>query len=185
MMVSQEAYAEALDFTEQALGLARKLKDRFAEAWTLTHLGFAQMGIGDLENAAHRFQAALDIRYSFSQQSLAMEPLAGLAQVELDKNNLVDALSLAENIISYLTNDGTLEGTEEPIRIYMTVYQTLIANHDSRAGQILEDAHSLLQDQVSKIQEKTYKEMFIQNVPWRRKIEEIWRQNQTSKGQDT
>jgi hypothetical protein len=151
----------------------------------LTHLGYAQLGLGNFENASHRFQIALDIRSSFGQESLTMEPLAGLAQVELDKDNPAAALTLAEKVLSYLTEGGTLEGTEEPLRIYLTIYLTLVKNHDPRANQVLQDAHSLLKEQVSKITLQTHKETFLQNVPWRREIEEHWQQNQASKKQDT
>ena len=174
MMVSQEKYADALGYTEQALNLARKLRDRSAEAWALTHLGFANVGLGNFGNASSGFQAALDIRYSFSQQSLAMEPLAGLCQAELNKGNLETALSHAENILSHLKEGGNLEGTEEPLRIYLIVYRVLAKNHDPRAEKVLKDAHSSLREQVSKIKEQTHQDMFIHNVPWRREIEELW-----------
>jgi predicted ATPase/class 3 adenylate cyclase len=178
MLVSQESYSDALIHAEQALNLANKFGDPSAEAWALTCLGFASIGLDNLRNAASRFQAALEIRHSLGQQNLAMEPLAGLAQVELRKGDPRAALIYAESILSHLANSGNLEGTEEPLRVYLTVYLTLVANRDPHATQILEDAHSLLREQVSKIQEQTNKEMFIQNVPWRHQIEEIWQQRQ-------
>ena len=73
---------------------------------------------------------------------------------------------------------GNLEGTEEPLRVYLIVYLTLVKNQDTRANQVLEDGHSLLRDLVSKIKEQSHKEMFVQNVPWRREIEGLWLQNQ-------
>ena len=185
MMVSQEIYSDALVYTEQALNLARNLRDRSAEAWALTHLGYAQLGLGNFENASGRFQTALDIRNSFGQLSLSMEPLAGLAQVELEKDNPAVALTFVENVLSYLTEGGNLEGTEEPLRIYLTVYLTLVKNYDPRANQVLQDVHSLLKEQVGKITVQTHKETFLQNVPWRREIEEHWQQNQASKKQGT
>ena len=181
MMVSQENYADALGYTIQALKLARKLGDRSAEAWALTHLGYANLGLGNFGNASSRFQAALDIRYSFNQQSLAMEPLAGLARAELNKGNLEAALSHVENILSHLAEGGNLEGTEEPLRIYLIVYLALVKNHDSRADKVLKDAYSSLREQVRKIKEQTHQDMFVQNVPWRREIEELWLQNQKIK----
>jgi len=183
MLVTQKIYSDALEYSEQAIILARKLKDRSAEAWALTFLGYAYLGLGKFREARDDFQKALDIRHSFGQKTLAMEPLAGLAQVKLDKDNPAAALKYVEFILSHLAEGGDLEGTEEPLRIYLTLYLTLVTNRDPRADQVLEDAHSLLSEQVGKIQEQTYKEMFIQNVPWRRQIEEIWQQGQTKKQQ--
>lgn len=179
MMITQENYSEAFEYTEQSLLFARKLKDRSIEAWALTFLGFANLGLGNPDHAKEQFQTAYDIRLSLGQNTLALEPLAGLAQAELDRNEPAGALGHVQKILSHLEEGGNLEGTEEPLRIYLTVTLTLIANLDPRADQVLADAHSLLMDQVGKIQEHTYKQMFIQNVPWRRKIEELWQQHQT------
>ena len=184
MLATQGDFSGALTYAEQALNLAHKLGDRSAEAWALTGVGYAELGLGNFKNASERFYAALDIRRFFDQQNLAMELLAALAQVELDKNDPAAALKFVENILLHLTNGGNLEGTEEPLRVYLTVYLTLLENHDPRADQILKDAHSRLREQVGKIQEQRYREMFIQNVPWRRQIDKLWHQAQGKKQQD-
>jgi predicted ATPase/class 3 adenylate cyclase len=181
MKISQEIYSDALEYEEHALNLAHKIGDPSAEAWASTFLGYAYLGLGNYREATHTFQTALDIRYSLGQQTLAMEPLAGLAQVEMDQDQLSAALDYIENIISYLKEGGSLEGTEEPLRIYLTIYLAFLKNHDSRAKGVLEDAYALLKEQAQKIQEKTPREMFIQNVPWRRQIAELWQRNQGKK----
>jgi hypothetical protein len=127
---------------------------------------------------------ALDICHSFDQQSLAMEPLAGLAQVALGNGDPTSAQAHIEIILSHLANGGNLDGTEEPLRIYLAIYQTLAAKSDPRADQILKEAYSVLQEQVNRIQGQTNREMFVHNVPWRQKIEEFWQQNQETKQQD-
>jgi tetratricopeptide (TPR) repeat protein len=180
MLVTQQIYSEALVYTEQSLILARNLKDRSAEAWALTFLGFAHLGAGNLSEARDQFQTAYDIRVSLEQNTLAMEPLAGLAQVELDRDHPAAALVFTDRILSYQAEGGNLEGTEEPLRIYLTVYLTLMANQDPRAGEVLDHAHFQLMEQVGKIQVQADKDIFINNVPWRRKIEELWRQKQSA-----
>jgi tetratricopeptide (TPR) repeat protein len=181
MLIAQENYAEALALAIQALEISNKINEQSAKAWSLTYLGYSNLGLGNYQEAANAYQKALDTHYFQQHQSLAMEPLAGLAQVELENGTLAGALSHAEKILAHLTEGGTLEGTEEPLRIYLIVYQVLTANNDPRANQILENAYSLLQDQVSKIQEQIFQKMFIQNVPWRREIEKLWKQNQEKK----
>jgi len=118
------------------------------------------------------------------QETLAMEPLAGLTRVELDKDDPAAALGYVEHILSHLASGGNLEGTEEPMRVYLSVHLTLVKNRDPRADQVLEDAHSLLSEQISKIPGQAHREMFIQNVPWRRQIEDLWQQKQAMKQQD-
>ena len=51
-------------------------------------------------------------------------------------------------ILSYLDASGSLEGTWEPLRIYFTCYQVLQSLPDTRAGQLLETAYQLLQEQA-------------------------------------
>jgi predicted ATPase/class 3 adenylate cyclase len=180
MLITQGIHSDALEYAEHALNLARKFGERSAEAWALTYLGYAHLGLGNFKNATHGFQSALDIRHSLNQQTLALEPLAGLARVELEKGDPATALMHVERILSHLAAGGNFKGTEEPLRIYLTVYLSLVTNHDARAGQVLEDAHTLLSEQVSKIQEQVHKKMFIQNVPWRRRIEDLWQQKSAS-----
>ena len=184
-MTSQASFSEAFIFADLALNLAHKLSDRSVEAWALTYLGHAHLGLGSDREAIDAYQKALDIRNSLNQESLAMEPLAGLAQVELKKNDLPSAQAHVEKFLSHMASGGNLDGTEEPLRIYLTVYQTLVANQDSRADHVLQEAHAVLQEQVNRIQGQTNREKFVNNVPWRQQIDEIWHKSLTEKQQDT
>jgi predicted ATPase/class 3 adenylate cyclase len=178
MLIAQENYSEAFANANQALNLTRKFGYRSSEAWALTYYGHASLGLGNHPEATRAYQSALNIRQALEQQSLAMEPLAGLTQTALEEGNPVTALVHVEKILSHFTNGGDLDGTEEPLRVYLTAYLALTANYDPRANQILEDAHSLLEEQVNKIQVPTNRKMYVNNVPWRRQIEELWKQKQ-------
>jgi hypothetical protein len=52
-----------------------------------------------------------------------------------------------------------------------------------RAVRVFEDAHSF--EQTGWQQDQTHKEMFIQKVPWRRQIDELWQQDQEKKQQES
>jgi len=184
MLITQEKFSEALTHVIQSLDMSQKIGDRSTEAWSLTYLGHANLGLGNLQEATNSYQKALDIRYELEQRSLAMEPLAGLAQVELEKGELATAQEYVERILSHLSTGGNLEGTEEPLRVYLTVYKVLISNEDSRANPILIEGHSLLMEQVNGIQDQAIKQMYVQNFPWRRAIEELWEQHTSTKKQD-
>ena len=177
MMVTEKNYSEALTYSVEALNITQKIGDRSTEAWSLTYLGHANLGLGDFKKSVNAYQKAIDIRQSLEQFPLAMEPLAGTAQVALEQGKTATALSQVEEILSHFASGGNLEGTDEPLRVYLTVYKVLIANRDPRADQILENAHTLLSKQVNMIREQTDKKMYIQNVPWRREIEEHWLKN--------
>jgi predicted ATPase/class 3 adenylate cyclase len=181
MMVTLENYLEALENAKRALDVTHKIGDSSGDAWALTYLGHANLGLGNHQEAINAYRAALDIRRSLNQKSLAMEPIAGLAQVEMNRGETVVALLYIEHILSHFASGGNLDGTEEPLRVYLTAYKLLAANRDSRADQLLDIAHALLQKQVNKIKDRINKKMYVQNVPWRKEIEELWLQNQKIK----
>jgi hypothetical protein len=82
-----------------------------------------------------------------------------------------------EKILSYLQTASSLEGTEEPLRVYYACYLALIENQDSRSIAILQTAEELLETQASKLRDDKSRRMFIDNVPWRRAIQRAWNDN--------
>ncbi|HVN15707.1 MAG TPA: tetratricopeptide repeat protein [Anaerolineales bacterium] len=176
--VAQGDYATALAYANKAIGLTHKIGDPSGEAWAWTYLGHAHLLLPDLVEAADAYSKAVDTRRSLEQLSLATEPLAGLAQAALAKGDAILALKYTEEILSHLNQGGNLDGVEEPIRVYWSVYQTLLANRDPRADAVLENACSLLQEQIERFQNEEDKEMYVKNVPWRNGIMTAWLQKQ-------
>ncbi|HET9905729.1 MAG TPA: hypothetical protein VFQ23_03790, partial [Anaerolineales bacterium] len=62
------------------------------------------------------------------------------------------------------------EGTEEPLRIYLSCYLALKQNNDPRSAAVLRSASEFLQDQLAKIQNSEIRHNYVANVPWRRAI---------------
>jgi hypothetical protein len=100
-----------------------------------------------------------------------MESLAGLARVSLAQGDASQAQALAqvEEILSYLET-GTLDGTEEPFRIYLTCYRVLRASQDPRARTVLNTAHRLLGERTAKISDEELRRSFLDNVAVHREI---------------
>jgi hypothetical protein len=99
-----------------------------------------------------------------------MEPIAGLVETYLRENDLESSSREAEKILQYLENGSSLEGTEEPLRIYYACYLFLEKKQDPRSRQILQSAMSLLEAQVSKFGDDAARKRYIENIPWRRAI---------------
>jgi adenylate cyclase len=159
----------ALEHGQLALDIARQLGDRNTQAYPLTYLGHALVGLDRLAEAEDAYRQAMSLRREFGQPHLAMEPLAGLARVSLAQNDLTQAQTYVEEILDFL-KDGTLDGTEEPFRVYLTCYRVLHANHDPRAQVLLATAHRLLQDQAAKIEDEGMRRFFLENMPAHREI---------------
>jgi hypothetical protein len=45
---------------------------------------------------------------------------------------------------------------------------------DQRAGEILEIAFNLLEEQASRIPDQAYRSLFLEKVPWHREILSAW-----------
>jgi tetratricopeptide (TPR) repeat protein len=140
-------------------------------ATALTQSGHASVALGQLDGAAAAYEEALELRRDLDQSHLATEPQAGLARIALARGDHAAALAHVEDILGHLKT-GSINGTNEPLRIYLTCYRVLQANHDPRADQILSAAHDLLQERASKIDDQKLRRSYLENVAAHREIVE-------------
>jgi tetratricopeptide (TPR) repeat protein len=159
----------ALEHSQLALDITQKLGYRKFRAYALTYLGHALVNLDRLPEAAEAYREALLLRREFGQPHMSMEPLAGLARISLAENDLARAQTHVEEILGFL-QDNTLDGTEEPFRVYLTCYRVLHANQDPRAQEILNTAHGLLQEQAVRISDEELRRSFLENVAAHREI---------------
>jgi predicted ATPase/class 3 adenylate cyclase len=158
---------------EQGLALARTLGDKIAEAWAQLYLGFAWHLQGDFDKAAEAFSESVKIREELNQPAYQIEPIAGLALTAFSQNRPDSAIAHVETILTYLSNGGTLEGAEEPLRIYLTCYQILHSMQDPRAAEVIRNGYGFLTNSLAKIEDENTRRMVVDNVTWRRAVNEI------------
>jgi class 3 adenylate cyclase/tetratricopeptide (TPR) repeat protein len=171
----QQDVQASIDYAQRALELSRGTGDRSGEAWALLYLGHASQSIGDYERARESYTASKFLRNELGQRNMATEPDAGLIEIALVLNDSSLVMQGVEHILSYLASGGTLEGTEEPLRIYHACYMALKQANDPRSGRLLDQAAALLDSQVSKLRDERSREMFVRNVPWRLAIQKARR----------
>ncbi len=147
----------------------------------MTFLGHALVGLGRLDEAADAYRQALRLRRELDAHTKAMEPLAGLARVTLAQEERADALAYVEEILACLETHPTLDGTTEPLRVYLTCYRVLRANEDPRAEEILGNAYHLLQERASRIEDQKLRRSYLENVAAHREIVREWANQQSSK----
>ena len=158
-----------LPYIRQALALARETGERYLQANVLTALGHCLGAHGQLEEARSAYQEALPLRREMGHPHQATEAQAGLARVCLASGDPARAMGHVEHILTYLES-GTLEGTEQPLLVYLSCYRALQAVHDPRAKKVVDEAYHLLQDIAAKITDKDLCHSFRQNVPAHREI---------------
>jgi class 3 adenylate cyclase/predicted ATPase len=166
----QNDAARALDYARQAESLGRKIHDRSGEAWALLYMGHAQLLLRDHVEARKAFQKSVSIRHELKQPALSMEPQAGLLETAMQITDMTAAAQEADRILEYFESGGSLDGTDEPLRVYHTCYLYLRNQKDPRAAQLLQNARQLLDAQVSKFSDPQVRASFIENFPWRRSI---------------
>ncbi|MFZ5879630.1 MAG: tetratricopeptide repeat protein [Chloroflexota bacterium] len=164
----------ALQSTLQALNMFKESGERGGEAWALFYSGQAALVQKKNSQSADFFRQSMAIRAELGLSSLTMEATAGLVQAALEKGELGLALQNAETILSHLATGGTLEGAEEPLRIYLACYLTLVQSQDARADAILQTAAAQLQSQIARIEDENARRRYVDNVPWRRAIWNAW-----------
>jgi hypothetical protein len=105
---------------------------------------------------------------------MATEPKAGLIETALALDDLPAALRWVDEILKHLADGGTLDGTEEPLRIYYACYLVLEKSRDPRASDLLRKAVGMLNSRVSKLRDEESRRVFVERVPWRLAIQRAW-----------
>lgn len=165
----------AIEYAEQGLSLARRSKDRNAEAWALTYLGHSLFESGISDGALKAYQDALNVRDELRQPVLATEPAAGLARTALLQSDPAVAQRHVNTILAQLEQDGTLEGTDQPLRVYLSCYLVLSAIEDPRANGILNTAHDMLKTRANGISDPSARQLFLENISYNREIMALWK----------
>jgi len=154
---------------QQALALAQETGDRGLRADAMNHLGHHLEALGQLEEAGAAYEQSLALRREMGLANAAIEPQAGLARVYLAGDELAQALEFVEGILSHLER-GTLEGTEQPLLVYLTCYCVLEAAGDTRAEAVLEEGYRLLQEIAGKLTDLELRRSFLENVAAHREL---------------
>jgi tetratricopeptide (TPR) repeat protein len=165
--------AVARTHAQRALTLAREAEDLRNCGHALTHLGHALAGLGHLWQAGEAYEEAVKLRHESGEYHRAVESLAGLARVSLALRKPAEALSYVEEILDYL-DVNTVDGTDEPFRVYLTCYGVLKANDDDRAQDILVTARKLFDARVRSIGDPKLRRSFVERVPAHRKLAREW-----------
>lgn len=160
----------ALRFSQEAAELSQKITQPSGEAWAMLYMGHAYLLQGEFQAARDAYQRSIDIRDQLNQVGLSMEPIAGFVETYLKENDIESASREVEKILQFLDSGSTLDGTEEPLRIYHACCMLLERKKDPRFKQVLQKASELLETQISKFSDDTARRRFIENIPWRNAI---------------
>jgi predicted ATPase len=179
----QGEYQAAREFAQQALDIAQEFGERRLEASALSRLGRTLSGMGHLAEAAEAYRRSLSLRQELGEGHLALESLAGLASVALALDDLPQASTYVAQILGFLESTPP-DGTDEPLRVYLTCYRVLQATQDPSAWEVLDTAHRLLQKQAADIENEKTRRSYLENLVVHQEIAREWKayQNQNGRG---
>ena len=160
---------EALFLCQEALQLSLELGDPMLAGYAWMGVGRSLEDLGRPVEAANAFDQALKTRQGVGPCGLAAEARAGLARVALTGEAMTQAQEHVEHILSCVESGAgppneRLDGTEEPVRIYLTCYKVLDLLQDERAPKVLDSAYAILQARAEKITDLTMRRSFLENV---------------------
>lgn len=135
----------AYETLQQALEILRELEDQIGEADGLLYLGDVLSRAARWTEAAAAYQRAVDVHRTLKQLDLAIDPLAGLIRVALERGQLARTLVWTEEIMTRMQINPRLALTADPLLAYQTCYRALQANGDRRAEQVRQEGRELLQ----------------------------------------
>ena len=168
----QNSAENAEKWAQTSLTLAKELNDSAAKAWAYFYLGYAQLLGENFADAEKSFLESLEIRITAKTPALIAEARSGLLETYSAQEKTKEAKETAKQVLDYIEQDKKLHGTEEPLRIYLAVYRWLKKEKDSRSKAILQQAKTLMEAQASKLNSAEARQRFIENVPWRRALQD-------------
>ncbi len=164
---------QALEYAKEGLQLAKSLNDKSTEAWAYFFQGHALLLLNKPKQARPFFVSSVNIRAELNQPNLRLEALAGLAQANFSAGSLGVASQFVNEIWEAFEAGISLDGAEEPLRVYYDCFNILQASQDDRAEQFLKLGYKALLESTAGILDENTRRMVVENVPWRRAIKEF------------
>ena len=165
--------AAAMGLSDEAQDAAKQLKDPDLRASLLSTRGHAHAALGQIDEAAACYRESVSIYHEIGRTTMPPEPIAGLARLALARDSVVEAMHLIADVIAHFDAGGSVDGTEDPLWIYLTCHQTLAAADAPRANEFLTRAHEMLMQRAEPLA-PAERETFLGNVPSHRAIVAAW-----------
>lgn len=160
---------QALAYAQKTIELANAIEMPTMAAYGYDFQGHALLASGRAGEAEAAYLQALQIREQLGLTILGFESRAGLARVALARGDEKTAAVWAAPIAEHILN-ATLEGPEEPLRIYWTVYQVMRSANDPRQELVLQRAVALIRTRAERISDANGRLLYLTQVEAHRKL---------------
>lgn len=173
LLCYQASDAEAArTYSQAALSIAQEIGDRWLESSSLTKLGHALAALGQTAAATEGYQKAVSLWREQGRPDLALESVAGLARIALDRADLATAKTYAEELVAEF--DDTTFPNHGMAEEFLTCYRVLRALQDARADEVLGTIYNQVQASAARIGNEQMQRSFLENVPAHQAIINEW-----------
>ncbi|MCD4738777.1 MAG: tetratricopeptide repeat protein [Anaerolineae bacterium] len=171
----QGYYERAREYSQASLMKGKTLGDLHVQGYVYLYLGRIAVAQQDFPTARDAYRQSLARQLELNQLYLTIEPLVGLAEIELLQGKPELALPLVEQALSKFhfpadinavaqEAEILLTGAYDPFYVYLTCYRVWQASHDSRAEIILRAGALNLRARAEQISEPELRRSFLENV---------------------
>jgi len=146
----------------EAIDISSQYNHNIMMAYGQTMLGHAELALGNTDAAEAAYSTALELAQSANLPHTGVEPMAGLARVALQCNDLLKARERIVPILVWLDQNGA-DNLEEPFRVYLTCADVLRRNGES-IDDLLARANAILNARAAKITDSDLRHSYLNNV---------------------
>lgn len=165
--------AQARSHCEDALSLLEQRGSRWMRAAVLRVAGQAEMLLGDQVRSVALLSEASAEFNGLKLEALAIEARSLLACAQGRAGMTVESRGNALGVLLQLESGVSLQGAEEPMRVYLLCWELLGNDYGPRLKVLINGAVAQLFERALRISEKSRRESFLYVVPFHRRLLEI------------
>jgi tetratricopeptide (TPR) repeat protein len=161
-------------FLEQALSVIQPLGNEGLQGGILTSLAQVLIAQGDFTRAETLLVQAKSLRENLLGSHAAVDQVACLAHLELERGNLARAADYVGQFMTIQQANPTLSQANDPARDVLIAYRVLNAIGHPSAVELLNYAYGELNRRANIIADSELRKSFLQQVPAHREIIETY-----------
>jgi len=169
----QGNYEAASQYQQQAARVAQEHNETLLLSYPLARLGQISLALKRFAEVEQYCQDAIQYRIANNRADLTLDPLACLARLSLAQDDLPQAVSYSEKLLTQCQSIVFDDDTDDPFWIYLTLYQVFQAANDERAGQYLRTAYTEVRKRANAIPDMEMRISYLENLPSIRLVNQI------------
>ena len=157
---------------EQAMEISQAVGLVDTQAYTLVTYGQALFRLGEIDAAEAAFNRAIEVQLEIGKAFMNVEPLAGLARIDLQRHHNSAALEKANKILEKFTAarvagdfEDVFNGLLDGFDVILSVVQVLRDVKDERSRPLLAEGYNLLQQFASLAGDEVMRQTYLENIP--------------------